>query len=305
MGKARWAYPLASEADLLRVIQRALRPITTAYHKALLKDLGDLSLKKDSVAPGVFLDAEPWKGSIRWGTAMRLLLGRQYDLYEVGEGKQGLLSAVLRVGKGLNTFNNKQFEELTSLAIGNAFSQSDPWVPDTLTQWATENYSLITSLSSRYIGKVNTIVQTATDEGWTARKVMQKLRDADRTMTVSKAKLIARDQVGKLNGQLTRGRMKTAGISMYRWSTSMDERVRGNPAGKYSDAVPSHWLMQGKICRWDDNNVWSTDGVNWSPRDWMAPRAIPGEEIQCRCTAIPYFGKAIEDLVPGMQETVL
>jgi SPP1 gp7 family putative phage head morphogenesis protein len=86
----------------------------------------------------------------------------------------------------------------------------------------------------------------------------------------SRAKLIARDQTSKFNGSLNRIRQQQAGITEYRWSTSHDERVRGNPDGKYPNARPSHWAREDKVFAWDK-----------PPSD-----GHPGEPINCRCVAL-------------------
>lgn len=89
----------------------------------------------------------------------------------------------------------------------------------------------------------------------------------------SRADLIARDQTATLTSQLTRVRARQAGSETYTWSTSRDERVRGNPQGRYPRAKPSHWAREGKTFRWDQ-----------PPSD-----GHPGEPINCRCVALPQF----------------
>ncbi len=84
-----------------------------------------------------------------------------------------------------------------------------------------------------------------------------------------RAALIARDQAASFNGNLNRIRQTAMGVTEYVWSTSLDERVRGNPGGKYPRARPSHWDREGKTFRW---NAPPSDGH-------------PGEPINCRCTA--------------------
>jgi uncharacterized protein with gpF-like domain len=71
--------------------------------------------------------------------------------------------------------------------------------------------------------------------------------------------------------------MKELGLKLYEWSTASDERVR-----------PSHVLMEGKICKWDDSTVCSIDGRTWKPRPEGAPIVHPGEEDGCRCVALSY-----------------
>ena len=72
---------------------------------------------------------------------------------------------------------------------------------------------------------------------------------------------IVRDQTNKVVGELTRVRHVAIGIDSYRWSTSGDERVRA-----------SHRSNGGKVFRWD------------SP---PAETGHPGDDVQCRCVAVP------------------
>jgi SPP1 gp7 family putative phage head morphogenesis protein len=78
-------------------------------------------------------------------------------------------------------------------------------------------------------------------------------------MTANRAKLIARDQVGKLNGQLNKTRQKAAGFDKYEWQTMQDKRVR-----------PKHQALNGTIRTWGE-------GIE------------PGFEVACRCSAIPVW----------------
>ena len=75
-----------------------------------------------------------------------------------------------------------------------------------------------------------------------------------------RARLIARDQVGKLYGGLNERRQLAAGIEDYVWQTRQDERVR-----------PSHVANNGKRFSWR------------SP----PPTGHPGTAVQCRCLAVP------------------
>lgn len=84
-----------------------------------------------------------------------------------------------------------------------------------------------------------------------------------------RAKVIARDQTHKLTADLVRLRHQQMGIVEYAWHTREDDRVRGNPAGLYPKARPSHWAREGKIFRY-----------NQPPED-----GNPGEPILCRCVA--------------------
>jgi SPP1 gp7 family putative phage head morphogenesis protein len=104
------------------------------------------------------------------------------------------------------------------------------------------------------------------------RELMQRLGIAPRH-----AKLIARDQVGKLNGQITQVNQGLAGVEKYMWMTVDDERVRGRPGGRFARSRPSHWALDGKTFSWSDPPV---AGPGTQP-------GHPGDAIQCRCYADP------------------
>lgn len=203
------------------------------------------------------------------------------------EGMNPTKEKLLDTSYSVFEFNKKQFEKQTEKALGYKYASDDSWWQTAREAWEAENYNLITSLSEEYIKKVNDFAYTAVRTGLTWNDLKKQIREMTDTLTGPRARLIARDQVGKLNGQLTKARQTDLGVETYYWETSKDERVRGNPIGKYPKAIPSHWLMQGKLCKWSDGSVYSDDGgKTWKDRSGVMPMGIPGEPIQCRCTAL-------------------
>ena len=85
-------------------------------------------------------------------------------------------------------------------------------------------------------------------------------------------RLIARDQVSKLNGQLNQARQVAAGITRFVWLTRRDPRVRD-----------AHAELQGRVFSWQDG----APGVG-----------IPGQPIQCRC-----YGGAVVDATQALADT--
>ncbi len=128
-----------------------------------------------------------------------------------------------------------------------------------------ENVALIKSISEDQLDQVTELLDEAFDEG---RSVESLKKDIKERFDVSKSRadLIARDQVLKLNAQITKTRHRAVGITHYTWSTSQDERVR-----------PMHDDLEGEEFAWDDPPVTNEDG----------DRNHPGEDYQCRCVAIP------------------
>lgn len=141
-------------------------------------------------------------------------------------------------------------------------------------QFTQENLALIRSLQGRILGNVSDIIAQALREGWTVEEIRAALieaigvdpddPDAYKAVKVQ-ADRIARDQVGKLFGRLTKERHVQAGITRYRWSTSRDDAVR-----------KTHAELHGVIFAYPGHP---------GPRP---PRGEdPGEAIQCRCVAVP------------------
>jgi uncharacterized protein with gpF-like domain len=109
--------------------------------------------------------------------------------------------------------------------------------------------------------------------------------------------LIARDQVGKLQYAITRKQFESIGMDGYYWVTARDERVRGNPMGRFPKAVPSHWIMEGTVCKFSDPTVYSDLGREWLKRTALMPMVHPGQAILCRCTATPYWLPLIQEAI--------
>ena len=125
--------------------------------------------------------------------------------------------------------------------------------------WISENVRLITSLQSDYLDQVAEIIEAAQRGGISTKATAEMIR-ARTGVAKSRAKLIARDQIATVNAQITRQRQTEAGVSHFIWRTSQDERVR-----------PSHEALEGQEFAWNAPPV----------------EGIPGEPIQCRCTAEP------------------
>ena len=84
------------------------------------------------------------------------------------------------------------------------------------------------------------------------------------------AALIARDQTAKMNSAFNQVRQVELGIRRYEWSTSLDERVRED-----------HAALNNQVFRWDEPGP-CKGAIDGEP-------CHPGEDIQCRCVAIPVF----------------
>lgn len=196
------------------------------------------------------------------------------------------IGGIVNIARTIDKFNKKELQAFKEIAIGEAFAEDEPWVKNVIDSWSREQVTLITKASQDMLDTVARRIREGVKAGKSARQVTAMINADLPGISYRRARIIARDQTAKLNSALTQGRMADAGIETYIWSTSEDERVRGNPTGLYPKALPSHYVMNGKVCRWDDPTVWLENG-EWVKRAGDAPYFHPGMAIMCRCVAIP------------------
>jgi SPP1 gp7 family putative phage head morphogenesis protein len=169
--------------------------------------------------------------------------------------------------------NGREFQRVFKIDA----RQVSPGLPPLIEQFRAENVQLITSIQSDLLDQVSKLVDEAWSSGARVEDLRAKLQER-LGVSKSRADLIARDQVLKLNAKITQARQTLAGVTEYIWTTSGDERVRGNPDGKYPDSDRDHYRLDGKRFRWDSPPV-----IN----EKTGERAHPGEDYQCRCVATP------------------
>lgn len=172
-------------------------------------------------------------------------------------------------------FAKKPWQRLAESQTGVDIFKGEPWLRNLTESWATDNAKLITSIEERYLGNVAQRAQDMVRQGRSAKAFANELTK-QYDLTAARARLIARDQMAKLNGQITKARQQSLHIEEYEWSTSADERVR-----------QSHKVLNGKICRYDDPTVYRNEGeTEWRKRSSIGGYVgDPGEDYQCRCVA--------------------
>ena len=140
------------------------------------------------------------------------------------------------------------------------------------------NVDLITNASADMLEKIRSTLEA--NEGQRPETIRDRLMDIG---GISKRRgiLIARDQVGKLNGQLVEHRARAAGLRKYRWSGALDERER-----------PMHLDLEGQVFSWDDPPVTNENG----------DRNHPGSDFQCRCVGLPFLDDLDEAVGEGEED---
>lgn len=156
----------------------------------------------------------------------------------------------------------QRLNERSLRALG--VSVSDLRLGPALEHARDENIRLVENAGRVYAKQVREIFSDPAAPAWSVEELKARLIDrAD--VSESRAELIARDQVLKINGTINEIRQGNAGVESYVWSTSRDERVRETHAELEGDVIP-----------------------------WSSPPepGHPGQDFQCRCVAIP--------VIPGL-----
>lgn len=157
--------------------------------------------------------------------------------------------------------SDSQLSDMILRQTGIDFSglMSDEALGDAVDEAVSANIALINSIPQQYLDRVEQAVMASLQAGTLNATLADDLLKIE-GITKNRAKLIARDQLGKINSRLSQLRQQSLGITHYYWSTSLDERVR------------------------DKHRRWEGDLIAW---DNPPPDGHPGQAIQCRCTAIP------------------
>jgi SPP1 gp7 family putative phage head morphogenesis protein len=172
---------------------------------------------------------------------------------------QVLSNIALGVGVEISDFNRKEITKMLSAIAGVDVLMYEPWLQQELAAFTRRNVGLIKSISDRYFPEVENIIYSGIRNGLRHEEIKKDINKRF-PVTRNRARLIARDQTNKLNGQLSQLRQQSVGVKKYRWVTVGDERVRH-----------LHSNRDGKVFSW-----------NKPPSD-----GHPGEPIQCRCYAEP------------------
>lgn len=247
------------------------------YLLALVKKVSFL-IKKSLVIDGVF--EEDYKKLIRIDNEFNYDFENIIKLIEakIVSELNAFLKRIARIAVLTEKFNYKAVEK--SL---NGIKRSIPTLRNTKVQsemrmWVSQNVRLIKTIPEQMFTKVEEIVYTAVRAGVSHTELSKRLVESF-GVAKKRAVIIARDQINKLNGNLTRVRNLELGIVEYKWSTSKDERVRH-----------SHEVLDNKICSWTDVNIYKNninDKKQLQRSSIKATLTDPSVDVLCRCTSIP------------------
>ncbi len=248
--KRKWAFPLAYE----RSYNKTLRAYVARLTEAAESEIGDMQALMEN--RGVKFDS--YEDDL---TALLAKIGANLDK-KVAE--TALRRKVMQMYRAVDAFNEDEFKAVIRDAVGaEDFVINEKWQSLARSVWVQENLDYIKSIRRQFLDRIRQdmgeMILNAQGKQLRAAQLSEMIQNIAHN-SKNRADLIARDQIGKLNGRLTQYRQQAAGIGKYKWSTSRDERVRS-----------SHREREGKIFSWDN----------------PPPDGHPGIPIRCRCVAIP------------------
>lgn len=177
------------------------------------------------------------------------------------------------MAEDISDFNKNQLNGQFKSVLGVNPLIDEPYLQPQINSFVERNAALITNVPEQSIGRIETKIRTNVEKGKSIDN-LTAIISSEIGIAENRAKLIARDQTNKFMGKLNELRQTEAGVDEYEWSTSEDERVRS-----------SHAAHDGKIFKWSE-----------PPAD----TGHPGEDIQCRCVAIPVF----DEFLPEVEKPV-
>lgn len=169
-----------------------------------------------------------------------------------------------------NDWNKKKTGAMLRDKYGIDFFSTDPWLAAELDIFVTGNVNLVVSTNQKFLNETMETVFAGVKNGLRHEVIASEVYSMNKTALARntpfrgakyRASLIARDQVNKANGDMSRLRQTGAGIKKYVWRTVGDIRVR-----------PLHSSYNGKQYTWKKG---TPQGLH------------PGRDIQCRCYAEP------------------
>lgn len=169
------------------------------------------------------------------------------------------------------TFNKAQLSQQIHAALGTDVFIADRRLRPLTDAFVDANVGLIKDIGDKLAGDIEQATMRAIQAGTLHGDLATEL-EGRFGIAENRAKLIARDQVGKAYGQINAARQRELGVERFIWRTVSDDRVR------------------------DEHD--ERDGETY---DYSDPPAgeLPGEPINCRCYAEPVFEDILDEADDG------
>lgn len=254
----------------LQVLVRQIKKDIDATLMTLVRSLAPQYVQDSApampYAPITTMDA--WSDTIL--AAMRFLFDR-WRADRVAPGAQRIAQDFVRAAVRRSERDMKR-----SVGI-DVFSESQQ-MRDYLTAATQQNVQLIQSIPQRYLEEVQTLILANMRSGMRPGYIERALQEQF-GVTSRRAKFIARDQTGKIQGEIAQRQQQDNGFEYFQWVDSHDQRVRHR-----------HREIANKT------TAYGPGVYKWSnlPLSQTGEPIRPGQDYNCRCIAIPVSSRKVE-----------
>lgn len=237
-------YPMAIERVFRKEMRAYIRKYIALVKQQLLPKLPALIARAGQLRPdGVRSDA--------WAEDLAELISSITFMFS-GE-INNMDKKVEVIAKQVAAYNKADVNRVIRSVLGVDVLASEPWLLSQIEWFITTTRPLIKDLPTKATFQIEQIAQRGLGMGKTYKEIGEEITKQF-GIAERRAELIARDQVGTFNAELTMLRQREIGVEKFIWRTAMDERVR-----------PEHEEKEGKTYEWAN-----------PPDD-----EIPGEAINC------------------------
>lgn len=251
VAKRKWRYPLSYERSYAKLLRDYVRRKCKVI-QAFLPELQDAVQSPSAVNARIEIVLDGIEKAVENAETMTNSIQHIFDL--------------------VSRYNQTEFDAIMKSLFGTTLGgvpqqpfsvRQDAEIDDLKEMWVSQNLDLIKSIDQQTLQRLKQAMTDAilnnVDKGLLTKYLTEELQKIA-NLEENRAVLIGTDQVGKLNGTLSRYRQENAGIESYIWETCHDSRVR-----------PSHADRQGHKYTWSN----------------PPPGGHPGMPIRCRCVALP------------------
>ena len=284
----KWLYPIAIEKVYAKNISGVIKDFIKDVNKGLEDKielwvkLNRRDSKQDDLKREIDEFRERMEALILSYFGMGLVYGSRVD------------RIVEETADKVMEFALGQWKKQTAAVLGDPYnSLPSDWI-EIKRFWMEENHNYIRKLAKEYNDKLDSILVAGLLASWGYDDFIETIQKLSNKMFGYRSGFLAMDQIGNLNSQIIENYAKSIDNDEFVWNTMRDERVRGNPLGKYPDYVPSHFVMDTKVFKYSDTSVYSVDGKTWNKKTPIMEPLLPGRAPGCRCTASMYWNNFIK-----------
>jgi len=256
--------PVSQQREYLRLLTGLVRGMQADARKVLVPQVGAIKREREAELRG-----DGWIEDLAYLIAELEVMadGRMESVFDrlptmftaTSKFNDRQFRLVVKGGTGLEIPATTGASGLPAIqrALGIDVYRAEPYLEPLRNAWVSRNIDLIKTLPAKLHPELTGIIDRGVANGLSVKQMQDQLIDRY-SVTESRAKLIAQDQILKANSELTRHRMESVGVDEYIWRTMNDSRVR-----------PEHTEREGERFKWSD----PPDGGH------------PGMAVRCRCRA--------------------